>query len=399
MQFGHIENCVTAHFEIITPLFLGGADQQAEHIRPASFKGMLRFWWRAVNWGRLRKESADDATALRKLHEQEAQLFGAAAAEEKGGQGCFLMSIPTLDKALSVSKKGAVHPDFSRNDAARYLGYGLMEAFSSTNKNTKAGQLNRDCINEKQAFVVKFLFKKGLDDGIKNALIAFGLLGGMGSRTRHGMGSVALKEIRLKETVIWSAPKTINEYQAMLKALFTDADAIETAPYSAFNANTRLDILMKADSTFSVLNQFGKAMLMYRSWGKNGKVLNEEREGRFKDDHDWSKGMMEKHFHPRRVIFGLPHNYGKKPNEQVNAVEHERRASPLFFHVHSIKEEYIGVSLLMNADFLPAGEKINAGGNKVDAKIEWDVLTDFLDGETKSTNIPRFPNKQRIWGK
>lgn len=399
MTFGTIENCVTAHFDIVTPMFLGGADQQAEHIRPASFKGMLRFWWRAVNWGRLRKKFTDDAAALRALHEEEARLFGNSANDGKGGQGCFLMSIVMPDKALVISKKGTVHEKFSRNDAARYLGYGLMEAFSSEKKSTKAGQLNRDCLNEEQQFTVKFLFKDGLDESIKNALIAFGLLGGLGSRTRHGMGSVALKEIRLKDAVIWSAPKTIDEYHAALKTLFEGANAVESTPYSAFNANTRIDILMKASSAFSVLNGFGKAMLMYRSWGKDNKVLGQESEKRFKKDHDWSKGLIKEAFHPQRVVFGLPHNYGKRANEQVNAAEHERRASPLFFHVHQIANEYIGVSLLMRADFLPAGEQINAGGKKIDAKIEWSVITDFLDGDAQSSNQPRFPDKQRVWGR
>ena len=33
--------------EFVTPAFLGGADQNAE-LRPASFKGMLRYWWRVL---------------------------------------------------------------------------------------------------------------------------------------------------------------------------------------------------------------------------------------------------------------------------------------------------------------------------------------------------------------
>ena len=44
----------TLHYRIATPMFLGGENQQADatQFRNASFKGALRFWWRALNWGR-----------------------------------------------------------------------------------------------------------------------------------------------------------------------------------------------------------------------------------------------------------------------------------------------------------------------------------------------------------
>ena len=35
--------------EIVTPLFLGGADPNKAELRAPSIKGALRFWWRALN--------------------------------------------------------------------------------------------------------------------------------------------------------------------------------------------------------------------------------------------------------------------------------------------------------------------------------------------------------------
>ena len=42
----------TLHYRIVTPMFLGGENQQADatQFRNASFKGALRFWWRVLNW-------------------------------------------------------------------------------------------------------------------------------------------------------------------------------------------------------------------------------------------------------------------------------------------------------------------------------------------------------------
>ncbi|MEZ5448805.1 MAG: type III-B CRISPR module RAMP protein Cmr1 [Thiolinea sp.] len=70
---------ITATYRITTPMFIGDADQQASTISPAAFKGALRFWWRALNWGRIRTVKANDAEALRQLHQEESDLFGSAA--------------------------------------------------------------------------------------------------------------------------------------------------------------------------------------------------------------------------------------------------------------------------------------------------------------------------------
>jgi hypothetical protein len=82
---------------------------------------------------------------------------------------------------------------------------------------------------------------------------------------------------------------------------------------------------------------------------------------------------------------------------EVALADHKRRASPLLFHVHALGDKsFIGVSILLRSAFLPAGEKINAGGTDVPAKIEWNLLTDFLDGMEKHTGNPRFPHKVTI---
>jgi len=85
---------ITATYRIVTPMFLGDADQNATEIRPPSVKGALRFWWRALNWGRIRGQCGNDAEALRQLHKEEANLFGAAAEDNKSyGQARFMLRL------------------------------------------------------------------------------------------------------------------------------------------------------------------------------------------------------------------------------------------------------------------------------------------------------------------
>ena len=403
---------IKATYRIVTPMFIGDAEQHATGISPASVKGALRFWWRALMWGKIRsneKFSTDDA-ALRELYEQEAALFGIAMNEQRAkdrtanGQGQFTLRVE-LASGYKTTEKDTVHPQLKNHDAARYLGYGLMTAFG-----IDKGKLTRSCINEDHRFTVKLSFKGTVDSSITNALIALGLLGGLGSRVRHGFGGIALECLEIEHnkhtTKLYEQPKTSNEYIAAIHSILNNLTTISHPPFSAFSQETRIDLLEKSTTPYNVLNAFGKKMLLYRSWGKDGKVLGEESEKRFKADHDWSKGQYSRDFHPKRVIFGLPHNYGKgdhlavtpeKHREPypVGVYKHDRRASPLFFHVHKIGSEYVGVSLLLPATFLPQGEKINAGGTNVPAKIEWSVLTDFLDGKDKKGNV-RFQHKQSI---
>jgi CRISPR-associated protein Cmr1 len=40
---------ITFECEIITPMFMYGGDGKTLELRPSEFKGMLRFWWRALH--------------------------------------------------------------------------------------------------------------------------------------------------------------------------------------------------------------------------------------------------------------------------------------------------------------------------------------------------------------
>lgn len=392
---------IEATYRIVTPMFIGGANQDpSDGIRPPSFKGALRFWWRALNWGKFYQVNAgDESEALKALHQEESRLFGSAAKDGKGGQGCFLLSVSK--NVFGHKKQNEVHPDFKNKDAARYLAYGLMEAFSSRKTGKKAGQLVRGCLNENQYFTVSLKFRGEIDGSILSSLKALGLLGGLGSRTRKGLGSIALEKIEdvsdeNHHREIWLAPQNVDAYKEEVVQLFCN-DLAPHTPFTAISDKGEIAVLLSSTNPFETLNQYGEAMLMYRSWGKGGQVLGKASEKNFKDDHDWSKGMMPKDFHPRRVVFGLPHNYGKQDYLHVEPEKHKRRSSPLFFHVHQLGNEYIGLAILMPAQFLPKGEKIKAGEEKVEANIEWDVLSGFLHGKDKQGK-PRFNLKTIVGG-
>ena len=91
---------LTATYRVVTPMFLGGADPLREaELRVPSFKGALRFWWRAIMWS--------EVLDLVRLRQCEAALFGSSEA----GQSKVLIHSPaTLASTQKVSGIGRQRP-------------------------------------------------------------------------------------------------------------------------------------------------------------------------------------------------------------------------------------------------------------------------------------------------
>ncbi len=148
---------ITFTCEIITPLFLAGADGTTPELRAPSIKGALRFWWRAMN-GHL---------SLTKLKQREAEIFGGTET----GQGRSKVIIRFSDEKLETSEVKLVpHKNFK------------LPAFKTGQKFTVHLSLVADHENF-NAEQLKALF------------ILTCTLGGLGKRTRRGMGSIRIKEI------------------------------------------------------------------------------------------------------------------------------------------------------------------------------------------------------------
>ncbi|RJQ72318.1 MAG: type III-B CRISPR module RAMP protein Cmr1 [Desulfobacteraceae bacterium] len=423
---------LSAHFRVVTPLFLGGADNKTEaELRPASIKGTLRFWWRTLQWGK-------GVTDVGNLKKKEDRLFGSS----EGGQAKILLMV-TPDSQPNVIPPGNIlnkqgnagihRPHFNpldRNqnvpnaveEGARYMGYGLMAAFPSMDKDKKTkeikgvkaygGELTRPCIAAPFEFSVRLAFKPDVAETevaeIANALKLLGLCGGLGSRSRRGWGSVSLTQLSNSQDgadeEIWRAPKTIEGYQAKITEIVgyqknKDAGAGAFLPkWTAFAAGHSKVVLLQdnSNSPLEALAKMGKDFVFFRGWGHNGKVLGEPREGNFPYDHDLFKRIPPRNRnteHPQRIVFGLPQNYGRFEQDQVIPADTgpkdkwlTRRASPLFFHVHQAGDgdAPIGVLTYLPAIFLP-GEKntVKFGGSLVplgqNGGVDfWKPAEDFL---------------------
>ncbi len=379
---------LTATFEIVTPMFLGGAEHEASRIRGSAVKGALAFWWRALNFARFIEKARGNAnSALTLMRQRERELFGAGGKD--GGLGAFLLRID--DEDLSLSTK----INMDEESRLPYIARGLL------NHQGKLERKRPSFIEAGGRFSVQFVFRPcekqwEYIDEILGALKLFGLIGGLGARVRRGWGSVALVDLQIdsatgkvgvsaQESANWQWPNDVGEYGNALCDLLS---AVSAAAQDGSNWNvTAFDnqtiiALPKVHATscgLDVLDFLGQKMHLYRSWYSPEK--------NFPEDHDWFKnGISTSPNHdmsnpslPKRAAFGLPHNYFTqkgpifvtKSNRkiqlnyslEVSPGKHERRGSPLFFHVHKLSSgKVLPVVLLFKNMFLPGNEGLRVSG-------------------------------------
>ncbi len=358
---------ISATYRVTTPMFLGGAEHQAE-LRLPSFKGVLRFWWRALAWGPL-------AQNLPEIRKAEADLFGSADA----GQSRLLMRWRVFAGQRPFRER--LSPGLT------YLaGMGLCRP---------NGELNRDALAPGIRFTVEMALRKTLErkqsELLRRALIAIGLIGGLGARTRRGYGSLTLEKLEgLGEP--WSRPISLSEVERQLRLLLssnTPASSPEPA-FTAFCPSTRIVVIQapEIEASVQLLERFGNELLRYRSYGRavrsasRENTLGEKAENGFAADHDTMRDYLSSGHQPatapERAVFGLPHNYFFGSSSQgrdlqvkadVTPVSHERRASPLFFHVLDCeKERPVAVAAFLPARFLPDGERMRVADSSRDTR-------------------------------
>ena len=180
---------IEATYRIVTPMFCSGADQEKAELRLPSFKGALRFWWRSLMWQRV--------PSVQSLQQKEAALFG--ASDQKVGQSLVQLRISKRSLEPQIDK-GEIFAD-GKLVGAHYLGYGVMEAFASSKKGTQAGELTRAMLPGGQ-FTVSCRFSRLAEpdqiEEVRRALVLLGTVGGLGSKSRKGFGSLTLNSLVIK---------------------------------------------------------------------------------------------------------------------------------------------------------------------------------------------------------
>ena len=287
---------IEAKFKIVTPMFLHGADQTKAEIRVSSIKGMLRFWWRALNY--------DDN--ISKVWEKDAYIFG--GSDQKIGKSKVMFTLTENNTSTKIAEK------WSTNEWKSYIGYGL------TNKKTKNSELEKtECLEPGGEFKIRIDIDEKQDgnkniiayDEVVKVLKVFGLLGGLGSRSRRGWGSISIVELKTDNHTSWEIPHKEDKYTYELKKLLGNSKNNASLPpeYTAFYSGTRIVISKNPFPTYE--SAFKEIAEEYKNYDKKN-------EG-----------------------FG-------SPRKNSNG----RRASPLFIHIHQIdNNQYLWVCIFFKSKF------------------------------------------------
>ena len=369
---------IEATYRVVTPMFCGGANPNHTELRVPSFKGALRFWWRALAWAR---QDGD----LDMIRREEDKLFGSSS----GGQSRVSMSLSEpIETRVLAARKVLEDAGHVVGEGARYLGYGVMETFQRRDR--RAGELIRACLLAPFDLTIRMRARCLTDDqmqSLQDALISVGLFGGMGAKSRKGYGSLVVRSLRVTGEEPWRAPRSIGELSTRIGALACERSTNGWADFSAMSGKTRhLLVTGEARTPLMLLDLVGRELQRYRSWGHRGTVLGQPSERNFADDHDLMKlNRMQRTKHPRRIAFGLPHNYGRNPSDQVGPFDKglDRRASPLFIHLHECAGKPVAVLSFLPARFLPHGRSdISVGGSRIRQQPEEELyrpVHDFLE--------------------
>jgi len=402
--------------KIITPLFMGGASQQAE-LRTQSFNGLLRWWFRVAGG------SIND----------EKRIFGWAG--ETSNQGLCRIFIKDFDKL----KKKLFSKEFDNSGRVRqdkginYLGFSLDQRFKKDDKN----KIQREYLERNQQFEIKISFHpKANDDDIKKFFSSLWLafnLGNFGSRARRGFGSIKIENIKENENDITNDCFGLSFVPSgdLKNWVKTNLDRIK----NILNPSQRSNIPYVFDN-FEIYHLQKSAFNNWRNWknkvqqGRKGKFLKISWDGSNinnwnnlldfmgfllmayrsyrNPDYDNAKSILQDNIKSNlfeRPIFGLPLNFFysslKKPKTEKigygdmvhlkQGNETLRRASPLMIKIIESNNSYEGLFIVMKSTFMPPNSRLTFSNKDVNLPSDnlWKALDDFISTLEKCNLIRR----------
>lgn len=314
--------------ETITPMFLAGADQSKAELRPASIKGLLRWWWRA----------SQAESNLERLKEKENKIFG-SAAEGEGGGSSFSVRIAHDGVLNSVKSKFPDPPTYRvpvegknfKINILEYIAYGTYEY-----KKGDGNVFTREYFPPGVKFSVIIIFyKENYINEVLQALYVFSLFGGIGSRCRNGFGSFdilnkadAFQDI--KDYLSIDKPYEIQNLRKLVKP-------VDRTSYSSF---------AKLVKIFRTKDTFNSA---YDSLAAVGKIYKNAR----------SKLELRHQFEERQYI-GAP-----IVEKKITRSFLERHAKPYFMKITKEGSKYRSYALYLPSEYCRGKEKDDKNKNPI----------------------------------
>jgi CRISPR type III-B/RAMP module RAMP protein Cmr6 len=378
---GSLEGATT--IEIVTPAFLGGADQNAAVedpdgslsgvFRTASLRGLLRKWWRAWN----------TELSPEELRSREASIFGSTKQGSRLRLAVEPRDVEVFERGTDMGGGGS---------PLGYLGYGPIAYDNAERANlTRFHALNAGS---------RVILRLGHSDSkVRNdalrSLWLMAALGGIGSRSRRGWGSFAVSG-GLGEVGLPDLPScgTVKEYrEGLLKGLETLAP-VERRPDAAvlgWTALSRQTRIVVSRSDFgdwrSALEDLGRRFAEFRSWDRR----DTGKQAPPGPDYNATKQLLQapvpldSPLLPERAGFGMPYAQAYRSLEycergtdgrerrrmptatftpivqRSDRTVELRRASPLLFKIGRLRNgRCFWQATWLPSRFVPDGSRIHA---------------------------------------
>ncbi len=365
---------LTVTLSAVTPLFIGGAEPNARaEIRVSSLKGLLRYWYRALDGAYARQERPGEPT-------REECFFGS----ETAGQSPCLLRLEQWIEGCSSWKQQRFE------NGTAYLGYSL-----GLRPN------DRKAIPTGTSFTLRVTSHpvRGTAEARQAWLAALWLLvhiGGIGARSRRGFGSLRVEKWEgWEECSSLPLPcqaSTPDEWKAQMEAglqrLRGWFPIVPMADHTVIAPGARFLLLKEGHGDRSdrpagmgwelALNDAGTRLQQFRlrrdpdyKMIKAHLAKKHERELR-------GQGRMPPEVRPtylstgpERAAFGLPVTFrysslqlrgadGKNRSIQMSIVgtRHDRMASPLFIRIVRLADSYHALFAYLPAPRLGPGEEL-----------------------------------------
>lgn len=376
MVASRLVGSLEARLVAVTPLFLGGADgDERAELRTPSVKGALRLWYRALDGS---------------YRTREGELFGSTSRQASCGLRVGPPQVGTERWAQEEYRQ-------RKWSGLGYLGYSL-----------RLGSNDRKALPAGTTFTLRLAPRPGQDGELlrrawAGALWLLAHVGGLGSRSRRGLGSLRLEE--------WSGWSEVAE----LPLAGLARGPVEWRERFERGLGVLRSWFPEPAPDHLALARGGRFLLLRQGWGRWEEALDDggRRLQRFRQRREpdygavkahlaWWKGLEAAGVEPRRLErgperagFGLPLTFRyrslayrdereRTPETTFRGVEHDRLASPLFIRVVRLGDGYHALFARLPAPLLggePLREERDSEGRR---PLAWHpgaatVVDRFLD--------------------
>ena len=343
----------------ITPIFGGGVEAGVPDpempIRATAIRGQLRHWWRF-----LASHRKNDAIKERELFKQERALWGGMGEKNQGFASEVYIKVSNVKKhsiePCYMYRENGVNEDGTPKFIEKFLHdippYALFSGKgkkpTERNNPPKPGEEPANVILSGLTFDLEVSFPSGRltkneRQNVLEAVCWWGNFGGVGARTRRGLGSIAIDDI----TIL--TKEDVEEFGCKLKELDETGNAIKAwknsiAKLQSFRQGENIGRCPGSDAA--------KPKKLGRSYWPEADTI---RKLTIRDANGRHPPKNHSGTFPR-AAFGLPiifdfnaaPNAGEPPKTELSPVDHERMSSPLILKAQYIgKNKFLPIALLL----------------------------------------------------